>query len=76
VKFNELSVMVKRQRDHDNVASGESMVETNLRAWCRAEAGLPRLANGDGEDSQVVHNEVDGDDEEVEAMGECGIFEM
>jgi hypothetical protein len=76
VKFNELSAMVKRQREHDNVENGESRVETDLRAWCRAKAGLPRLASGDGEDSQVVHNEVDGDEEEVEAMGECGIFEM
>jgi hypothetical protein len=75
LKFNELSAMVKLQRDEDNVASGESMVEKDLMTWCRAEAGLPQLVDGAGEASQVVHNEVDGDDE-VEAMGECSIFEL
>jgi len=73
VKFNELSEMVKAQRG----AEGEdNKVETELMAWCRAEARLPQLDKGEGGGSSgVVHDEVEEEDE-VEALGECSIFEV
>jgi hypothetical protein len=61
VKFNKLSAMVKLQpEDHIVVAGAENMVETDLMAWCQAEAGLLQLADSAGdEDSQVVPGEAD-----------------
>jgi hypothetical protein len=53
------------------------MVKAELMAWCRAEAGLPQMANaGVGDQStQVVNSEVADEEDEVEAMGECSVFE-
>lgn len=77
LKFNELSAMVKNQRENNNVAGAENTVEVDLKAWCRAEAGLPELTDSAGSKSSdlVPHEEVQGEDE-VEATGECDIFEV
>jgi hypothetical protein len=72
VKFNELSQMVKRQRE---VEGEESMVEAELLAWCRKEAKMPELAtSSNNQSSGGDHGEEE--EEEVEAWGECGIFEV
>jgi hypothetical protein len=74
VKFNELSAMVRLQRD--NGEEQENGVEKDLMDWCREDAGLPPMAKGAGKEApQVDHGEVD-EEEEVEAVGECGIFEV
>ena len=76
-KFNELSAMVKLQRHNVTMAGEENMVEAELMAWCREEAGLSlQLADIAGNNSSdIARNEVEGEDE-VEAMGECDIFEV
>ena len=51
-------------------------VDMDLKAWCRSQAGMTQLAsNGDNERNGVVPNEMTEDDE-VEAVGECDIFEI
>jgi hypothetical protein len=77
LKFNELSAMVKEQRDEDNMAGTGNMVEADLMGWCREEAGMPQLADAAGNDgSDLIHTEVDEEDEEVEATGECDIYQV
>jgi hypothetical protein len=74
VKFNELSKMVKKQRDEDE-AEG-SMVEAKLLGWCHQEAKMPKLATGSvNQVSGGMCGEVE-EEVEVEAWGECGIFEV
>jgi hypothetical protein len=64
--------MVKRQRE---VEGEESMVEAELLAWCRKEAKMPELAtSSNNQSSGGDHGEEE--EEEVEAWGECGIFEV
>jgi len=77
MKFNELSAMVKQQREVDKETPGVgNKVDLDLTAWCRSEAGMSQLANTGGDENDgVVQNEIAGDDE-VEAMGECDIFEI
>ena len=77
VKFNELSTLVKFQRGSESVAGNENVVEAELMAWCREEAGLPQLddMDADNDSSDLIPNDVEGEDE-VEAMGECDIFEV
>jgi hypothetical protein len=50
-----------------------TMVEENLRSWFREETGMTVL-NKEGE--ETLENEVGEDEEEVEALGECGIFSL
>jgi hypothetical protein len=77
VKFKELSKMVKDQRGVDKEEGEENVVEAELMAWCRNGAGMPERATGSGNPSSEgsAHGEVEEEDE-VEAMGECGIFEV
>ncbi len=77
LKFNELSAMVKVQRDNDNMAGTDNMVEADLMGWCREEAGMPQLADTVGNDgSDLIPTEVDEEEEEVEATGECDIYQV
>jgi hypothetical protein len=77
LKFNELSAMVKAQRDNDNMAGTDNMVEADLMGWCREEAGMPQLADTAGDDgSDLIPTEADEEEEEVEATGECDIYQV
>ena len=72
------TVKCKQQRGVDKELPGtENEVEQDLMAWCRIEAGMSQLASGhDTENSRgVIINDIDEEDE-VEAMGECDIFEI
>ena len=52
------------------------MLTRRMMDWCREDAGLPPMAKGAGKEApHVDHGEVD-EEEEVEAVGECGIFEV
>jgi DNA primase len=77
VKFNELSQMVKQQRGVDkDLAREENEVEQDLMAWCRTEAGMSPLPSSHGnENAGVIPNDM-AEEDEVEAMGECDIFEI
>jgi hypothetical protein len=75
VKFNELSEMVKKQREADEVA--ENKVEAELMACCQAEAGTPEVANGgDNKSSEVVPNKMESEDEVEAVGGERSVFEV
>ena len=76
-KLNELSEMVKQQREADKETTGtHNKVELDLTAWCRSEAKMSILTVGGAEESNLVDpNETAGDDE-VEAAGECDIFKI
>jgi hypothetical protein len=69
-RFNSLAEKVKAQRDQLRTGT---MVEENLRSWFREETGMTVL-NKEGE--ETLENEVGEDEEEVEALGECGIFSL
>jgi hypothetical protein len=76
VKFNELSKMVKDQRGEDEEEGEDNVAEAELMAWCRNRAGMPERATGSGNPgSGSAHGEVEEEDE-VEAMGECDIYEV
>ncbi len=68
---------MKVQRDNDNMAGKDNMVEAELMGWCREEAGMPQLADTAGNDgSDLIPTEVDEEEEEVEATGECDIYQV
>ena len=74
--LNELLELVKLQRDQDNVAGAENVAEEDLMAWCQAEAGLPPMVSGGGNDcTRVVFSDAH-EEEEVEEMGERSVFEV
>jgi hypothetical protein len=77
MKFNELSGMVKQQREVCKETTGtDNKVDLDLTAWCQSEPKMSKLANGGGDESNlVVPNETAGEDE-VKAVGECDIFEI
>jgi hypothetical protein len=69
--------MVKVQRDNDNVAGTDDMVEADLMGWCREKAGAPQLADAAGDDgSDLIPTEVDEEEEEVEATGERDVCQV
>jgi hypothetical protein len=69
VKFNQLSEMVRKQREEDT----ENEVEDELIAWCRSNAGLTVLNRVGGATSEV-DDEMHEEEEAVETVGECDIF--
>jgi hypothetical protein len=71
LRFNNLCTMVKAQREVEE--TGDT-VEKDLRDWCREEAGMTPL----GKTTEMVAPDPqdEEDEEEVEAMGECDIYQV
>jgi hypothetical protein len=72
LKFNELSGMVKRQREE--VMETEEDVEENLMNWCRTGDGLDAVDPAGGH--QIATYQIAAEEDEVEAWGECDITEV
>ena len=72
LKFNELSKMVKRQREE---VETEEDVEENLMNWCRTGDGLDAVDPGAG-GHQIATNQIAAEEDEVEAWGECNLTEV
>ena len=45
-------------------------------AWCRSEAGMTRLPSSLGNERNDAVNNGIAEEDEVEALGECDIFEI
>jgi hypothetical protein len=73
LKFNSLCEMVKAQREKEETGS---TVEKQLQAWCCRDANLHiwRVAQGGVAAQDELGQE--GEEEEVEAMGECDINQV
>ena len=69
VRFNQLSEMVRKQREEDT----EKEVEEELIAWCRSKAEMTVL-NRVGGATGEVDDDMREEEEVVEAVGECDIF--
>jgi hypothetical protein len=71
LRFNNLCTMVKAQRE---VEETEATVEKNLWDWCREGAGMTPL----GKKAEMVAPDLQDDlaEEEVEALGECDIYQV
>jgi hypothetical protein len=73
LKFNSLCEMVKTQRDKEETGI---TVEKQLQAWCRRDANLPTWRVAEGGVAAEDDLEEEGEDEEVEAVGECDIYQV
>jgi hypothetical protein len=72
LKFNSLCEMVKEQRAADTMGD---KIEEDLRQWCREQAGMPMWGKGDRVNPQV-QDSVGPAESEVEAIGECDIYQV
>ena len=72
VKFNQLSAMVKNQRE--KAMETEEDVEEDLMDWCRMEDGLKAVAPTGGD--QIATDQITAEEDEVEAWGECSLTEV
>ena len=73
-KINSLALLVKARRE---AAENCTSVEEDLRDWCRVQGGLSPLstiANMMPDDEDAAEGEED--ENEVEAVGECALFEV
>jgi hypothetical protein len=70
LKFNSMAEMVKLRRGSEVTGSD---VEEDLRNWFRVQAAMP-LLNKEG--GIVLQESVDEEENEVEALGECGILSL
>ena len=63
------------QEDKETTGA-RNKVDLELTAWCRSEANMSNSNFGAADENNlVVTNEIARDDE-VEAVGECDIFEI
>jgi hypothetical protein len=77
VKFNQLSKMVKHQCEMQTRRKKEERTHAGrsptIMAWCSNGAGMPEMVTSSS-GLQWWHPREVEEEEEVEAMGECGIF--
>jgi hypothetical protein len=71
-KFNHLSEMVKQQRAMEEETA---KIEEDLTTWCRSQAQMCPVQRVENEVDPVT-NSVMEEEDEVEAVGECDIFEV
>jgi hypothetical protein len=74
LKFNSLCEMVKTQRAKEETGS---TVENYLRTWCRDQAGMHAWRETTNEGDADPQDALDEEEEqEVEAVGECDIYQV